>query len=131
MGIRLMTDINVLSDMASTNQPYLYNCFLKDIAFAIIKELSFAERYMKKASVILPASMKSNNLVHVTHLLSLFDKCQEAQRELIMCCKTLGYTLPKEVSGVNANSFKLAVVLYYLYKQPHPVEEMNLVYDLV
>lgn len=129
MGVKLMTANDVLSDMATTGQPKLYNCFLKDVAFAIIKELYFASVCRKTASVILPASFNNNN-VGLRQFLGAYAYCSKAQSELVTRCRQLGYTLPENLTDRNAELFKLAVVLYNISMQPRAVEEMNLVYDI-
>lgn len=129
MGVKLMTATGVLSDMATTGHPGLYNCFLKDIAFAIIKELYFASVCNKTASIILPASFNDNN-VDVQLMLGAYQYCDAAKTELMQRCIALGYKLPSDLSGQNAVLFKLAVVLYNMSMSNKVLKEMNLVYDV-
>lgn len=129
MSVKLMTATSVLSDMATTGQPKLYNCFLKDMAFAIIKELYYASACHKTASIILPASFNNNN-VGLRQILEAYAYCGQAQTELVSRCRALGYILPANLTDQNANLFKLSVVLYNISMQPNAVEEMNLVYDI-
>lgn len=127
--VKLMTQLQVLSDMATTGHPKLYNCFLQDVAFAIIKELFFATKFGKTASIILPASF-SENTVNVSQMLGAYAYCAEAQLELMQRCRNLGYTLPEGLYGQNAILYKLAVVLYSMSMKPTAVKEFNLVYDV-
>ena len=129
MSVKLMTSTSVLSDMATVGHPKLYNYFLKDMAFAIIKELYYASICKKTASVILPASFNNNN-VGLQRLLGVYANCSAAQAELMRKCEVVGYTLPKQLLGHNAQLFQIAVVLYSISMNDNAVEEMNLVYDI-
>lgn len=128
--VKLMTPTDVLLNMARTNQPKLYNHFLRDVSFAILKEVMFAEHYKRRGTVIIPASYNNQN-VTVTNMLAMFAKCTDAQRELVRHVIQLGYAFPQEVSHLNADLFKTSVVLYHLSLSANPVEEMNVVYDIV
>ncbi|MCM1218450.1 MAG: hypothetical protein NC548_28515 [Lachnospiraceae bacterium] len=129
MCVKLMTPTEVLSDMATTGQPKLYNCFLKDIAFAIVKELYYASICKKTGSIILPASYNNNN-VGVRRMIGAYANCGAAQAELMRKCSALGYNLPGSLTGQNARLFQLAVVLYNISMSDRIVEEMHLVYDV-
>lgn len=128
--VKLMTPTDVLLNMARTKQPKLYNCFLQDIAFAILKEIMFAEHYSSKATVIVPASYNNRNVV-VSYMLKLSAQCLSSQTELMRNMYQLGYAYPKEVSAKNADLFRVAVVLYHMSLSSNPVEEINVVYDLL
>lgn len=130
MGVRLMTDLKVLSDMATADNPRLYNCFLMDVAFAIIKELSYAEVFKRPASIILPASFNDND-VSLNTFLRAYEYSTGAQSQLVKICRSRKYILPDRISEQNANMFKLAVVLYNIAVNGSQVKEMNLVYDVV
>ena len=127
--VKLMTPTDVLLNMARTKQPKLYNCFLTDMAFAMLKEIMFAEHYSERATVIVPASYNRSNVV-VSDMLKLSDKCLSAQIDLVRKMYALGYAYPKEVSAKNADLFRVAVVLYSMALSDKPVEEINVVYDL-
>ena len=127
--VQLMTPTDVLLNMARTNQPKLYNHFLRDVAFAIIKEVMFAEHYKRRGTVIVPASYNNQNVM-VTNMLAMFSQCANAQRELVRHIIQLGYAFPREVSPFNASLFKMSVVLYHMSLSDIPVEEMNVVYDI-
>ena len=127
--VKLMTPTSVLLNMARTKQPKLYNCFLRDMAFAMLKEIMFAEHYKERATVIIPASYNRRNVV-VSDMLKLSDQCVTAQVDLVRQMKLLGYAYPKEISAKNADLFRMAVVLYHMALSERPVEEINVVYDL-
>lgn len=128
-GIKLMSDYTYLKGLASTNNPKLYSCFLQDIVFAICKELCFAERYRRDASVILPSSYKVQSL-KVTECLKSYEYCRDLEPELIDCVNKKGFLLKKVERPDNKPLLQLAVVLYQLSKVTASVKEVNLVYDL-
>lgn len=96
----------------------LFSAFLKDMAFAVCKELHFAEALGKGAT----------NIVHVTESRVLLtqgdiDKyfVNVAERVFPILLSRLankGYALPSQISARNAHLFKYAVVMYYLSDQP-------------
>lgn len=124
-----MTDLPTLRDLAATSNPKLYKFFLKDMAFAILKELSFAEPSRKKATIILPAAFNQNDLT-VSKAIQSYENCGNAQNELVRICRMKGVLLPAKISEANADLFKLTVVLYFLATTPNAVTEINFVYDL-
>lgn len=127
--IKLLSNTGSLVDLALTGHPLLYNHFLEDMAFAIIKELYFAEFYRKRATVILPAAFNQHN-INLSSLLGSYPYCVGVQNELLFKCAQLGFNLPKNISEVNLFLYKTAVILYSLSKNSNAVEEVNLVYDL-
>ena len=127
--VKLMTPTDVLLNMARTKQPKLYNCFLSDMAFAMLKEIMFAEHYREKATVIVPASYNRQN-VGITDMLKMSPQCVSAQTDIIKRMKAMGYAYPKEVSAKNSDLFRMAIVLYHIALSDRPVEEINVVYDL-
>lgn len=127
--VKLMTPTDTLLNMARTKQPKLYNCFLGDMAFAMLKEIMFAEHYKERATVIIPASYNRRNVV-VSDMLKISNNCVTAQADIVRKMKTFGYAYPKEVSSKNADLFRMAIVLYHMALSERPVEEINVVYDL-
>jgi hypothetical protein len=99
------------------------------MAFAIIKELNFAECCSKRATIILPASFNQQNVL-ISTLIGAYPTCEGVRVEFLSRCAQLGFFLPKEVSKENLFLYKIAVVLYSLSKRETAVEEVNLVYDL-
>lgn len=128
-GVTLLSDINVTTKLALINHPRLFNYFLLDMAFAIIKELYFAEFYKKKATVILPASTNNEN-VGLSTLLSTYDFYVSKAPEFAVKCASVGFDIPKSVSTQNWDLYRLAIVLYGLSQQDRVVEEVNLVCDV-
>ena len=127
--IKLLSNTGSILDLALTEHPMLYNHFLEDMAFAIVKELYFAEFYKKRATVILPASFNRQD-VKLSTLIGAYPTCASAQKELLFRCAQIGYSLPSTITDFNLFLYKTAVVLYSLSKTENAVEEVNLVYDL-
>lgn len=129
-NITLMHNVEELVKMALTEQPILYNFFLKDISFAIMKEIVFSERYNKKCSILLPVTEGSDRDVNMSKLLEAFPACNLAQAALTKCVRDSGFILESSISLQNGDMYKLAVVLYHLASLDKPVSEMTLIYDL-
>lgn len=127
--VKLMTDSAVLINMAHTKQPKLYNHFLQDMSFALMKEIFFAEHFGKKGTIIMPASYNDKSVL-ASNMVSMYPQCLQASNQLVSKFTSLGYIFPKVVSVNNSDLFKIAVVLYHLSLSENPVEEMNVVYDL-
>lgn len=128
-GVRLMTQLGTLQQLASVRSPRLYNYFLADISFAILKEISYAENYDRYATVILPTAQNAKN-VAVSYLMDMYNSVSygvedELRRFVLMC----GYTLPIKVSTRNTDLYRTAIVLYNLSKCTTAVKEVNLLYD--
>ena len=128
-GIILMSDFSLLRNLASTGNPKLYACFLKDLAFAICKEIWFAEAYSKDASIILPASFNGNNVALSVYLKS-YEACKAVEMELVDKVQSAGFRSLKTKRRQNKSLYQLAVILYYLSKITPGMKEVNLVYDL-
>lgn len=127
--IVLMSSFNNLRNLAATGNPKLYTYFLKDLAFAICKEVWFAECYQRDASVILPASFEGQSIL-VSDCLKSYQYCQEVEWELMNVLQTAGFELSKVKREQNVFLKQLAVILYSMSKVPKVLEEVNLVYDL-
>lgn len=125
----LMSDNSLLRNLASSGSPKLYSCFLKDLAFAICKELWYAECYNKDASVILPTAFNGND-IKLSDYLQYYSVCNGVELELVNKVHAAGYTSLKVKREHNISLFKMAVILYHMSKIPTVVKEVNLVYDL-
>lgn len=128
-SVRLLSRIDNLKALASLRSPRLYNFFLRDMAFALLKEISYAEEYSAHATVILPAS-DSGSVVSTSDMLRNYglddDHIGYQLRELL---KSYGYTMPKNISVINKDLFDLAVVLYKLSTVKSVVKEIHFLYD--
>lgn len=129
-GVHLMQQLDVLQRLAAIGSPKLYNCFLMDIAFAMLKEISFAEKFKRYATVILPTSQNANNNVYASTLLEKYSYVETGvELELYNYMTLTGFGLPKVVSQRNIDLYKIAVVLYFLSKCKTAVKEVNILYD--
>lgn len=126
--IILSTNVNYLKELAHSRNPHLYPYFLKDMAFAISKEVWFAEFYNKDASIILPASLdsKPNNAVD---LLQYYIYCGDSERMLLSMVNSLGFDLNIPKRQHNLILFRVAVAIYHTALHSKSPREMNLVYE--
>lgn len=131
--IRLMANIAMLRNLASNHNPKLYSYYLADMAFAICKEIYFAECYALGASVILPIN-EGVNAVRVSECQQTYQTNQSVyascERELRQKLTDTGFELPKSFRDHNGTLFHVAVILYYLSKLTELTREVNIVYDL-
>ena len=125
----LMLDCQNLRNLAANGNPVLYSWFLKDMAFAICKEIWYSEAYQKDASIILPASFNGNN-IKVSDCLSYYSVSRGVESLLVHRVLSAGFESRKIQRFQNQYLFQLAVTLYYLSTIPSGMEEVNLVYDL-
>ncbi len=128
--IVLMADISFLRTLATTNNPKLYSYFLKDLAFAICKEVWFAEAYDRDASIILPASLSSEP-IGVSKYLDSYELYSYIQVELINKVIGRGFPLNTIKRTHNLVLFKIAVVIYFCSGVESLFDELNLIYDLM
>lgn len=128
-NIKLLSNTGNILDLVMCEHPKLYNHFLQDMAFAIVKELFFAEHYKRRATIILPASFNQQNVMLST-ILGAYPTCSGVRVEFLSRCAEMGYPLPHNISDTNLFLYKTAVVLYSLSKNEKAVEEVNFVYDL-
>jgi len=99
------------------------------MAFALLKEISYAEEYNAPATVILPGS-DVNNVISTSDMLRYYgaddDHIGYRLRELLAAH---GYTMPKNISVINKDLFDLSVVLYKLSTVKSVVKEIHFLYD--
>lgn len=126
--IKLCADVELLRNLASTESPKLYNYFLRDIAFAICKEVHYAEKYRKKATVIVPASFVEQTS-SVSDCVQNYGYCSDVEVELKESITNAGFPLGNMSNTHNMQLYKLAVVLQALSKVPTTMKEISLVYD--
>lgn len=128
-SVKLMTDLRILRRLASARSPMLYQHFLGDMAFAISKEVWYAEKYKKEASIILPSS-SDKYAQGVSDVLNVFAAVSALTRPLASIMGASGYDglSPKIVHNVEL--WRVAVYLYSLSLSRDLLVELNLVYDL-
>ena len=128
-GIILMTPLSLLRDLASSGSPLLFKYFLRDVAFAICKELFYATAWKRDASVILPTTI-DGTVVPTSRILTLYTSARQYESELCRKMDNAGYTVSTKLSEHNANMYRIAVVLYHLSYQDTTQKQVSLVYDL-
>lgn len=116
-SIQLAGNLQATQQFARLDSPLLYNCFLRDLAFSIGKELSFAEKYKSVGTFILPTSQTAVTL-DGTRLASMFNEsCQQSQAEFCEIISSYGFRLTTAISQKNCTAYRLASCLYHLSKQ--------------
>lgn len=126
--IMLSADVAYLQSLAKTNNFELYSLFLQDIAFAMAKEVWYAEMFAGEGSIILPFS--TNGFEHtVSNYLQSYAQCKDCESVLYAKLDRANFNGLKIKSQHNDNIFRLAVVLQYMATQNPIVKEINLVYD--
>lgn len=126
----LMNNRDYLTSLATTDQPILYKFFLQDIAFAILKELHFAEMYKVAATAILPGDYDSGVQWKLSDFIQLFQYCVESQAKLREQAEARRLLIPAKISKVNESLYQTAVVLYNISLSNGDIDEIQLVYDL-
>lgn len=128
-GVKLLAQIDSLKALASLRSPRLYNFFLRDMAFALLKEISYAEEYDAHATIILPAS-DTGSVVSTSDMLSNYrqdiDQIGYQLRELLI---SYGYNIPRNISAINKDLFDLATIIFKLSTVKSVVKEIHFLYD--
>ena len=122
-SIRISGDLSVTREFARIRSPLLYNCFLRDMAFAIAKELHYAEQYQRAGTTILPTSYMADT-VSYTKICMVTSQCSDVARQLSMVAESYDFPLPIRVSEQNIALYRLAVYLLYISKTPG-IQECN------
>ena len=128
-GVLLMSSISLLRDLASSGSPLLFKYFLRDVAFAICKELFYATAWKHDASVILPTS-SDGTVVPTSRILSLYPSAKQYESELCGKMDNAGFKVSTKLSEHNKRLYQIAVVLYHLSYQDATQKQVSLVYDL-
>lgn len=126
--VKLIADIGLLRNLAATGSPQLYKYFLADMAFAILKEVYFAETYKMQATVILPAKLDVSKKTLLSEFVTRYNECRYVQNELLIYMNEKGFGIPKRIQACNERALQTAVILFCLSKQ-NSEEELNLEYD--
>lgn len=126
--VMLMCDRRYLKSLAMGQSSRLYNCYLQDMAFAICKELAYAEAYGKDATVILPTSFNGKDVL-LSDCISYYELCEVEESELFLVVNNTGFMLKSIRRAHNQKLWKLAVFLFTMSKSQNIAEEVNLVYN--
>ncbi len=111
--IRMSGSIALTKEFARLGSPLLYNCFMRDMAFGIAKELCFAERYGRHGTKIVPTSF-STEIVPYTTIVDTASKCGNIAKQLRDIACSYGFELPNVVSSKNIDLYRLAVYLLHM-----------------
>lgn len=127
-GIVLMTPLSLLRDLASSESPLLFKYFLRDMSFAICKELFYSAAWKQDASVILPTAINAT-VLPTTRIESMYESARQYEQELCNKMQNAGYKVSTKLSMHNTRLYKIAVVLYHLSYQSAMLKPVSLVYD--
>ena len=123
----LSAPVAVLQRLSDMNSDQLYLYYLQDMAFALAKEVWFAESNRCDGSIILPSSegaeLKASTLLGIRRY---FNGHKEAFHKLV---EHHGYSVARVRSSHNVNLLAVAECLYYLSGQESSGARINLEYD--
>lgn len=123
--LTLVDGLHVRRVLADADSPKLYQYFLKDIAFAILKELCFAERFHEKATTIIPTSDLEHK-VNMQTVETIYNSCESEGIEMVRLFNEFGYVLSPKISNLNLQNYKIAVMLYHMSKFDHLPQEVGI-----
>lgn len=126
--VRLSADYKRLLDLADKKSPLLYKYYLQDVAFAIVKELCFAQAYNCDATIILPTS--DTDAVSISDMVKHYDIAKSIEDTFIREVQSFGFDCKIPKSEHNLLLYKLAVVLYYLAPHLKPQKAVSILYDV-
>lgn len=126
--IKLSADYSLLHNLASTDSPRLYNYFLRDISFAIAKEVCYAEAYGKRATVILPTSLTCGK-TSLTQFLNTYSFYYQNSTLVSKHLSDNGFAIRPIKNPHNRRLYNLSTVLQELAQAPVALKEIGLVYD--
>jgi hypothetical protein len=97
----------------------LWSAFLKDMAFAVLKELYWAESFGKGASSIIHTVQDCTTMLSEQDINLYFAKVKEViLPRAVSHFTSKGYVYPPQISVKNVKHFKYAVTMFYLADQP-------------
>lgn len=126
--ICLSAPIPRLKTLVTMQSAQLYLHYLQDMAFAVMKEVWFAEQYRTDGTIILPESNKQ--VVKLSEFLSVYQYARSKEDELLDLLGTVGFRPTTVRRDHNKTLQKLAVCLYYLSQTTSNMSEISLVYDV-
>lgn len=126
--IVLFSDTQTTLRYATTKDPHLYNSYLKDVAFAICKELFYSERCEEAATVIVPYSYNSDSW-DVSRFLQMVSVTPYVEQEFEYLLKTHNHH-ERVRTERNKTLKKLAQAIYKLSTLDNVSGELCLAYDL-
>lgn len=126
--IQLSAPVSRLKTLVMSQSPQLYLHYLQDMAFAIMKEVWFAEQYKTDGTIILPES--NNGVTKLSAFLHSYQYGRAKEAEFLSQVAIAGFRPNTVRRPHNVNLQKLAVCLYYLSQFQTGVSEISLVYDI-
>lgn len=126
--IQLGAPISTLKTLILGKSPQLYLQFLQDMAFALYKEVWFAETYSVDGTVILPEGRST--AVPLSTFLSLYSTARGKESEMLQRATEFGFGLKKCRRRHNEVLRQTSVCLYHLSQLQSNVTEISLVYDV-
>jgi len=105
-----------------------YSFFLKDMAFAIMKELHFAERYKRLSTIILPAAFGVES-TPISAFAAKYNLTTGAEGSLLRAVREKGFVVKTPVTSGNRILYNTAVVLYFI-SQNTVRTQIDLNYDI-
>ena len=127
--VKLSESVRHLKELAASSSDALLKYFMLDMAFAIAKEVCYADSFKKKASVIVPYSY-SGTVLQAQNLLTAYNYYSKFEGGLREALRSAGFNVSKNVSDLNSNLYKIAVSLYGFALSRQHLDEVNLVYDI-
>lgn len=127
--VTLSGNVEYLMSLAKTNSELLYKFYLQDIAFAIAKEVWYAEIFHGDGSIILPFSY-DGNIANASSYINYYPQCKQFEGVLNTKLREANFKGFKIRNQHNLELFKLATVLQSTSEQVPLVREISLVYDL-
>lgn len=126
--IALFSDTQTTLRYATTKDPRLYNSYLKDVAFAICKELFYSERCQEDATVIVPFSFNSESW-EVSSFLQMVSVTPYLEQEFESLLKVHNHHERIRIQR-NKTLKRLALAIYKLSSLSQVSGELCLAYDL-
>lgn len=96
----------------------LFSAFLKDMAFAVCKELYYAESLGKGATSIVHSVHAGTEMSEQDIETYFANVVNQVVPKLVKGLSCKDYAMPNQISAQNAIHFKYAVVMYYLSTAP-------------
>ena len=125
--VRLFSNTRATVNLSIASPERLYNTFMRDLAFAIVKEIYYAECLKENATVIVPSSERAAPMSW-TVFLQKSSKMQSNMYELLDRVGKLGYHCKAVKNVHNKLLLDIADRLYTISKSESIQGELNLAY---
>jgi len=124
----LCRPVRDLQRMLANKDARLFNYFLEDFSYALMREIHFSQTYGLAPSYILPTSLCDRKM-SVDEIIANYAYVGAEEGELLKYMKEKGYAVsPRNLSlGKSQLMYKLAVSLFYLATGKETVVEFSAV----